>query len=337
MPITSGFIKRLKNFRTELMQANKKTLVCLSNTANINNPALYLGGIRETDNTVAVSILFAEMVDLKEVIELFDGFVDCFLIDTEVKNGLSEFSRVALKHIKNSAIHFYKPNDITVDALDEFIACLCGDLEGCSVVVVGIGNIGAKISLRLSERGAKVFLFGREKEKLLAIIKGLDLVKRGNGSLTVMNDLEMECNEVTLLLGCTPGIPVIDETAINSLSPNSIVIDVGNGTISDGGIKAAVGKNIRIYCFNMMGGYNGFIKNWEFTQSHFAKSGRNVLAHDISIITPGILGAYGEIIVDDLEQHNRIIGVCDGKGDVLDEQKAKIFIERLNAHDQRGK
>jgi len=80
----------------ELNQSAKPKYICLSTTANINNKELIFTSLRETKSSIAANFIFRNDKFLHEIIQFFDGKVESFLIDTEIKN---EFHDLAEKSI----------------------------------------------------------------------------------------------------------------------------------------------------------------------------------------------------------------------------------------------
>jgi hypothetical protein len=83
-------------------------------------------------------------------------------------------------------------------------------------------------------------------------------------------------------------------------------------------------------------GYVGFIENFEKTlQSQKTLKSKKISLKN-SLLGPGLLGAFGDIIVDDVNKVTKILAVCDGKGDVLYQQEAAdAIIQILNEMDDK--
>ena len=172
------FKSKLEELKNILSASAKEKMVGVATTADINNPPIIFGSTRETETTIAVTIILRDTSFVDEIINTFDGVADYFMIDPEVKNEAGNLESVILPKIKKSKYFIYKPNDFTVDSLDTLVALLFGTLLGKKVLIIGAGNIGSKIALKLCERGANVFLFDKDLEKTKTIIEGLKLVKR---------------------------------------------------------------------------------------------------------------------------------------------------------------
>lgn len=308
-------------------------LVCLATTANLNNPPFYVGATRRTADTIAANFIFADLAMLPRVIARFDGAVDGFLVDCEHKNAAGELLQRAVELARSTEVRAFKPNDITVESLDSWLAELAVDWSGRRVAVAGVGNVGGKIALCLAERGARVALWRRDRDALRAIAHGLALLKRGTGEFVACDTLTDACRDAELILGCTPGIAVIDESAVTAAANGAIIIDVGNGTIGAEGLRAAQNNGIKVMCLTPNAGWHGFIARRNSARAQLASMRVRRLADGLTLISPGLIGPRGAVLVDDVDRPERIIGVCDGRGDILSPEQAKPFLELLERHD----
>ncbi len=322
-----SFDESLQHIKEQLQDSSKEKLLCLSTTANHNNPNIYFGSLRETATTIAGNIIVRDLEGVEKIIEMFDGVVTYFLIDCEVKNEVADLESFVIQKIKKSKYLVYKPNDFTVESLDMFIAGKRGSIQNQNIGIVGFGNIGAKIALRLCERGAEVFGYERNQEKLKIVIDGLNIVKRSRSQITAVSDLSVIPEKIDILIGATPGTAVIDEKIVAMVTPDGMIIDVGNGTLTPEGIALAHERKIVIYSLSSAGGYVGMIENWLFHRNILAQSAKKEYDGFV-LIRPGILGAYGEILVDDVQNPSRIIGVCNGQGDLMSKDNAKEYLQK---------
>lgn len=318
---------KLEGVKQALLSSGKEKLLCISTTANLNNPDIFVGSMRETETTIAGNIILRTLVSLDEIIETFDGTVDYFLVDCEVKNAVKDLEIETRSLVKKSKIFMYKPNDFTVESLDLFITLLMLSLVGKKVGIVGGGNIGSKIALKLCERGADVFLYSKDAEKTQAIVNGLNLVKRSNTSIIFAKGAQ-DLVGAELLLGCTPGTPGIDKNMVEVMKEGGKIIDVGNGALDSEAVAYAGETGREILVLSSLAGYKGMVENW-IAQRNFFKNKRERSLGKSHLIVPGILGKRGDIIVDSVDDPKRIIGVCDGKGDIASAEDSKKFLEEL--------
>ena len=165
----------------ELLSTKGRRYVILATTANQNNPPFYVGGLRQGLGVAAANFIFTSSDLISDVISRFDGAIDAFLIDTEIKNAFYDLEEQAIKLIQDTPIVCIKPNDMTVMGLDLWLSLLVPGFRGKSALIVGSGNIGSKIALLLAERGAEVMLLGRDMRRLEKIVAGLAEICRGHG------------------------------------------------------------------------------------------------------------------------------------------------------------
>lgn len=317
---------KYQNILDELGQRNKKTIVSLSTTANINNKEYIISSIRETEKSVAVNFILRNNQFLDEIINFFDGKIDYFLLDTEIKNELNNLAESAIEIIKKTKVITYKPNDFTIASLDTFLSVKYAHLFDKKILVIGTGNIGIKSAIMLSEKSAKVYLLGRSKEKTAQIVESLNQFIRAKHKILAITQLNEQIS-VDITIGCSNGTPVIDLEQVSKTK--ELIIDAGNGTVSEKAIAYANKMNIPIMVLSSTPGYIGFIENLEKTEQMQSVSGRIRITTENYIITPGLLGAKGDILVDNTQNPQKILAVCDGKGDVLYQQDANEYIEKI--------
>ncbi len=318
----------LNNLKEKLLSSSKERLLCISTTANKNNPSIYFGSFRETQTTLAGNIIVRDISLVEKIIEIFDGVVSYFLIDSEVKNEVLDLEAYCTARIKKSKYLVYKPNDFTVHALDMLIATRCGSIRGQNVLIVGFGNIGAKIALCLSERGANVFAYERNQEKLTLAVNGLNVIKRSTSDIHPLSDVSGGEEKIDILIGATPGTPALDQNIVDKVKSDGMIIDVGNGTLTPDGIGRAHEKKITIHSLSSLSGYIGMIENWIFQRNLLAHPAKKEY-HGIVLILPGTLGAFGEILVDDVKNPQKVIGICNGQGDLLSREDAAVYFQTL--------
>ncbi len=318
----------IQNIKKRLDASNKEKLLCLSTTANLNNPDVFFGGIRETPTTIAGNIIVRTLDNVESLIEIFDGYVSYFLVDCEIKNEVPNLEAYALTRVHKSKVLVYKPNDFTVASLDMLLACTRGSLRGQKVAIIGLGNVGAKIALKLCERGANILVYERAQERMSTVITGLNITKRSDTQILGFASPMEAVQGADIVLGCTPGIPAIDKTMVASLNPGAMIVDVGNGTLKEDGIVEARNRGIEIHVLSSFGGYLGMIEDWLF-QRKMLSGMRQKQFDGFTLIVPGILGAYGDILVDSIENMTRVIGLCDGKGDIMPIDEAKHFVQNI--------
>lgn len=329
------YIRRLREIAdttvTRAKQRGKISMFSLATTTNVNNKEMLFPAMRETDKTVCGNILLNSERYLEEIVKEIDGVVDIILVDAETKvPGLVDLESKVRKLVRKSKILTFRPNDLTVDAADALIAQLKSPLKGKKIVIIGGGNVGSKLALKLVERGASVYLTRRNRAKLERIVAGLNAIKSdyllSKIYATTQNTEASEDAEV--LIGTTPGTAAITRDMVRNMKEDGLVIDIGNGTIFPDAIEEAKIRNIPVLCLVMKPGYDGALETILQTGKLIrAQQSRNL--GSFSIISGGILGRRGDIIVDNAASPTKILAIADGKGDVIPDIDDKEFGESI--------
>jgi len=182
-------------------------------------------------------------------------------------------------------------------------------------VVVGAGNISAKLALRLAERGSEVRLVGRRIAIVEAMVEGLNAIRRGSGTMTALSSMAHACAGADVIVGCTPGTAAIDTEAVES-SQALLLLDIGNGCFTRGAIAAAQERGLSLEVLSPTAGWEGYLRRYAATRKLQQGLGRRQLDSGVWIVSRCSMGAAGDVLVDDISQPARVIGVCNGVGDL---------------------
>ena len=320
----------------------KKLAFLIGNTIKIERGNYYFTPPRITDKLVVFGIIvFKESIAI-DACRFLNGKVDIIFADAEKKifpekNGApGNIERRVREEIKKSLIYIYKGNDLTVDSVDLIISQYFNkDLRGVAgkkIGIIGAGNIGSKIGLYLTELGAKVYLNRRNKKKLLCIVSAINYLKPSNTQeKAVIADKISASKNSDVLIGSTDGKAVIDSKMVSLLKNNSIIIDAGKGTLTEDAIKIANTRKIRIFRVDIFPSLEGLISKTFSMEKQIVRLLKKKTIEKTNIYNSGKLGAYGDLIVDDIDKINIVYGVCDGRGDFLRKipTKYKKLIKKL--------
>ena len=317
---------------TEIAEKNGKiSIFSIASTANVNNQEILFPAIRETETTICGNILISSKKYLEDIIHEIDGFVDIVLVDSETKMpDVTNLEIYVRKRVKKSKLHTFKPNDLTVEALDTLIAQLKSPIKGQKIAVIGAGNIGSKIALKLVERGANVYITRRDLTKLKRIADGLNAIKSDyiNAKVYYTTDNLAACNDSDVVIGTTPGVPSITAEMVNNMKSDGVIIDAGNGTLFPDAIEQAKHGDIKLICLSMKPGYDGALETIFKTEEVILNQNDKTMGN-FSIISGGILGKRGDIIVDNVNNPNKIFAIADGSGDVISNIDAEEFQDNI--------
>lgn len=342
MTFKKELIKKIKNLK--IFSKNKKKFLgfMIGNTSKMEKGGFYFTPLREMNSMIISGVIVYSEKYAKIAAKYLDGKVDYVLVDAEKKispkiNGKpSNIERRVREILKKSKMWIYKGNDLTVDAIDIFLTNLLQKrirgIGGKKILIIGAGNIGFKIALQMNERGGKVFLCARNKKKLDLKVKALNLVKSIHTvekvkAINIKNLIKV-VKDLDIIIGATNGKQVVNKELIKQSKKDTVLIDLGKGTFYKEAIELANARNQKIYRVDISVALEGHINKLLMLEKNKDNAFKSKKLHETNLLSTGLLGGYGDIIVDNIEKPKRIFGVCDGHGDFLRkinrEQKNKI-------------
>ena len=327
----------LKNITT--LAKGRATGFVIGNTSGVfENGRYYPTPLRGTHTLVYGGVIVRDVETAVSVARMVDGAVDYILLDSEKKiekiyygkNDVGNIERHVRQTVSRSKIMTYKGNDLAVEAIDFLLGQIVGDIGARQIAVIGFGNIGSKIALKLVERGAYVRAYRRDQRKLKAIVTGLNLIKSEHtiSPITPVKSIEAACKGASIVIAAADSRGIIGPKALKGLdlSTAPILIDVGKGCFAD---SIAKGDSYSIYRIDVSMVQKHVFAGLLETNQHYGKSlgRRTIKNHDINLVSLGLLGKYGEIIVDDIVKPTTIIGIANGKGSLM--KNTGVFAKAL--------
>lgn len=249
---------------------------------------------------------------LENTISKYDDSKTIFVIDTEKKQGFSLYDSAEIENKID-----YKPNDLTMEAADLAILNYFNrDLSNKDIGIYGTGNIAFKIALRLSERNARVHIFGRKQRKIKVCIDALEQVTFDK-ELIHHGDKDSRLDSFVSFVSADE---VISSDYNNLLKDNALCLDGGIGNFSKEFISTALENGHEVRRLDVrqsqeiMDGYINSRLNSQFSQI----IGRDII-NNHPVVAGGIMGQDGQVIIDRIVKPTRVIGIANGIGGVKNE------------------
>ncbi len=301
---------------------------------------------RSYEHYECINFLVSRPEDASFCFERLDGVVDIVLVDVEAKQSL-DLMGIATQYVQHSSIVAYKPNDASVEAADLLVRQHFKDqLNGKTILILGAGNISAKLALRLCERNASIKMLSRNYSKASTVADGLNAILP-KYSRSAIKAIESLSNQPLFdgLVSFVAADGVAQEEMAYLVKRGGIAIDGGINNLSPGFLKAS-GEN-GVIC-NRMDVRLGFVYSLLSSSPDVSNFYMNVRGErfddNIRLLAGGIIGNRGDIIVDRIQQPTQIVGMANGVGGVLSSKdyssKDKIRLERareiLNIVNEEG-
>ena len=315
----NNFLKLLKN---KAKKKKKKTCFLIGTTKKKFSKNFYLTPYRESQKTIYMGAIVNNNKTAKDISKIVDGSVNYIFVDIEKKISskldiLTNIERATKETVNNSIIKDYKPNDITVNSIENFIQdYFRKDLRGVGgkkILIVGAGNIGSKIALRLVESGGQINLLRRNKKKLKIINNAINIIKpsytEAKSSATYNDQIKIE--DYDIIIGCTDR--KVKFKKITNFKKPPLIIDVGQGMFSKNYLKQLSIIKIPVFRLDVENSLSSFIDSKLSTENFFNSIHINNFGK-YRLVKKGILGKSGDIIVDNVTAPKRIIGICGNDG-----------------------
>lgn len=328
-----------------LKAGRQKSIVFTLSTTSKSDPQglPYLTPLRET-LTEFISGVVVRSIDQGALVALaLRGKADLVFVDAEAKRGLDTRFDSALWQalgidppgllrrqpspslveacqsvLSANAFFLFKPNDLTVESVWHFLDI---KIKGPQAIgIFGAGNIGFKLALKLVEAGHSVGIHRRDQKVGHTLVEALEAVKPvlSTGRAYFEPDAMTLAKKSGILVGTSDGAPVITEPMIACLDCRAIIIDVGKGTISPEGIQCALKRQLDITRTDVTSGLQGFLaSHHRQVEILNHEMGRNLIAPDLALISGGFLGHRNDVIVDHFKFPRHVIGLADGRGDLI--------------------
>tara|TARA_A100001011_G_C14292647_1_gene836945 strand:+ start:313 stop:1353 length:1041 start_codon:yes stop_codon:yes gene_type:complete len=326
--------KQIRKLKSTAKKKGKKTCFLISNTSKKFNKPFYLTPLRESKKSLYFgAVVFGNKI-AEEIAKEVDGKVNYVYTDVEkkIRNKndyiLTNIDRCVRENIHKSIVKIYKSNDITVNSVESLVNdYFSNDTRGVSgkkILIIGVGNIGSKIALRLVETGANISLFRRNKLKLKTIKNALNLIKPllTKASCKMVDVKNINLINYDVIIGCSNSEFRISNKRIN-FSKKQLIIDVGKGVFGEKIVNSLKKINkliLRVDIETMLSSYiDSTIDTESFFKNRFSKKYKS-----FNLIKKGILGEKGDIVVDNIEKPKEIIGVCNNDGTLMNINNKKI-------------
>lgn len=298
------------------LQKNHEKAIMISTTAKHNEGFMLLPR-RNIKNMNISGFIINDSQIAKEVITFFDGKVDYIYIDVERKQHINLFN-IANNYIRKSKLVTVKPNDMTLESCDLLIRSYFTDnLYNKKVIVIGTGNLSSKIAVRLAERQAEVFIMGRIQEKESDSARALNLFLPKYS--TPIQPFQKFSNKykADLIVSFISGKLENEGRLHPIISENSFIIDGGINNFSKAFVRNGLSQGVIITRLDTRIALPyQIISQMDYTKNFFKEVFGSKDVHGVEIVSGGVIGNEGAVIVDNIKQPSQIIGIADGSGGV---------------------
>jgi len=315
--IVNNIIFNLSSF----LNSKKTKLLFIANSNNINNSEISISQLKELDDYFYTYIVVDSINILEAFLKHPKLVYDYVFADTETK----KFQKSVFQSIKDfdniNAIGF-QPSDILINTSRKLLTEILNKYPNANkVLVIGIGKIGFRIIQLLNDFGFHIFLETSELKK--NIIK--KTIKEFGYNPSNIKDFKKNI-KLDIIIGCSNGQVVVDSNYIKNTTLNSIIIDIGIGTVSDKLIQS----DLKIIRISPRIELESLITEFNFNKGKLLNFSERKNINGFWIIKEGTLGKKGDLIFEDIDPTSHFIGIANGKGGLISKKESnKIYNQFL--------
>lgn len=315
-----------KRIALELLSLSKKTgkesiFTISGRVGNAHKEAVF-PFIRENFTNVIGNAEVRNITQGVEIARAIDGIVDTIMIDADQKRDNLKHLQCSIKRkVKKSKVLTYKDSDAWVAATSALLSQL-REVAGLKVVILGANTLSSKFALNLNERGAKIRIWDDDPEYVRKFVGGLNVIKpEYTPKITMEENKELTFKGAEVLINFIPRKAMITPQILKKMNRGGLVIDAGIGTIDPKAIKIARDRGLELYRLDMRAGLSGEI----ITALETSKLVESIIGTKnmggVTVVAGGFVGEKGDVIVDSIINPTRVIGIADGKGGLLQDEK----------------
>ena len=274
--------------------------------------------VQEESDFVVASAEVDSKNQAVEIVRAVDGVVDVLFVDGENKPYLEQpLVVIAAAFAKTSRVLSYRDTDVWARSVEHQLTTLMNQVLGGRVTILGTSNLALKLALALVERGAAVTLISDDAQNQDAALHAVRRLALNNASINLQADPMSACVGANTLLSVWQPPRQVTHAMVETLAADAVIMDAIIGSVAPEAIALAVERGIRVIRPDMRAGIATELRlaMGAYRLVHEVM-GRGELA-GVSVVAGGLLGKYGDVVLDAWSHPSRALGVADGQGRVL--------------------
>ena len=316
-----------------------------STVSHDNREIAYKTPVRVYDDLVIFGAIVFNQIDAIVLVNHIESRVDKVFVDAEKKlpidfnpdfellelfgisynekkgPELGNLSAAVRKFINPDKLLTYKANDLIVDSIWNFVSMFLGELSGKKILILGLGNIGCKLTQKFVESGVSVQVVGRNYVRDGLLVNSINEMKtKGTLAAAVLvRNLEYALIDADAVLLATSSQGIFNEKMMKLLKHDTLVVDIGKGNVTENGLTCAIERGIPVWRADITDTLPLMLSQiLQLKFSTYEKFGRKV-TEDFCMVSGGMVGKKYDLVVDNFRKPTKIIGVCDGEGGFVEE------------------
>lgn len=306
-------------------KTGKQTVFAITVSAKQNDITVVYPSIQESSSYLMATCEMADVYEIIEVCKIIDG-VDFILVDDEKKRpSLFDILTLIREVVTDSTVLTYKDNSTWAEGIDNFIASYFKNLYGVKIGIVGLNDVGMKLALSLTERGARIFIFDKNvNSKIIGALNNVKILSSPFEIEEAHNWKELSENAM-VLIGVDRSCPITEKMVVTM--GEGMIIDAVFGSVEIEALDFARKKGIQVWRTDMRAAMAGEVTTVLRTSAMIKNMGKKYIA-GVPVVSGGYIGDRGDVVVDSILHPTEVIGIADGKGRIMYD-KEEVFSDRI--------
>lgn len=292
--------------KSHAIKFNKNAALNVVFDISLNENLVVSFNMQSNHDYICGAIAVKDESTFTKILAIVEDTVDILLIDADANGFIENQIATAKKYLKNTTTLSYSDQDIWVKAVeDQTIRLLDENIENKEIVIFGNGYKGKSLYNNFKIRNANVSYANIENS--------IDIQKLINADIIILWQ-NADKFIMPIITSRNKNLFILD-AELNSLSEELLELINKNKHI----------KTLRVNIWpTLISTLSSIHEYYKINKNAYGK----LTLDGIKIVSGGYIGSYGDIIVDNINSPSRLIGMADGKGNVIynypNEIKSKI-------------
>ncbi len=286
--------------------------------------------IQEEFDYVIGSVELDTVNQLRDIIRAIDGKVDILLIDEEQKSYLPRsLAFEAVPDVNQSKLIPYHDSEVWIRSVFRQISAVFDGVRGKKIAIFGMDKKGLRLSWWLHECGAEITMIDATEKELDCSVQALRTLMQNSECLNANSDCIEAAGNADAIVSFDCKNKPIRLQVVRAMSKEGVVFDAGIGAVNDDAIRYCHEHAIRILRPDMRAALAAELTLALGTKHMVSEIMGKGSIDGVPVVAGGVIGQYGDIIVDSVCHPTRVVGVADGRGTVLYDSPEE-FLDSIN-------
>lgn len=300
---------RLNDLQQLVKDTNKMPVLILSQHPIDSMVGVVLPNIRESISNIICFVEIGNEDYIPIVLEKIQGHVDRIILDIDDKRFNSKEIKDAVLSFPKQPIPvlYYSDLDVWGNTAIDFIAYKEGGLKDKKVLICGKSLLSSRIINKLLKYGSHVYLHA--EEYMDAIFK---CDKQTSISIQSENlhYIENKNSSYDIIIGSS----IFKKAMVYDTETAKSIYDVGLNNFTEDYIVSKRNADISIFRYDNRAGISSVLLNLLETEYLIKYNMGEVKIGKINVISGGIMGGNGAVVVDNAYNPQFVVGVANGTG-----------------------